>query len=94
MIMQGVIQFIQVSPQEIKDDILSGVNSIIENLKKDFQPKEPTEYLTRNEVAELLKIDLSSLYNWTKKGKLKSYGLCGRVYYKRHEIEQSIIRLN
>lgn len=91
--MQGVIQFIQVSPQEIKDDILSGVNSIIENLKKDFQPKEPTEYLTRNEVAKLLKVDLSTVHNWTVKGKLKPYGLGNRVLYKRHEIEQSLIPL-
>lgn len=91
--MQGAIQFIQVTPQEIKNEILNGVNSIIENLKKDFQPKKPTEYLTRNEVVELLKVDLSTIHNWTKKGKLKSYGCGGRVYYKREEIEQSLIPL-
>lgn len=92
--MQETIQFIQITPEQFQKTILEGVRIQIENLKKDFQPKEPTEYLTRNEVAELLKIDLSSLYNWTKKGKLKSWGISGRVYYKRQEIEQSIIRLN
>lgn len=92
--MQETIQFIQVTPEQFQKTILEGVRIQIENLKKDFQPKIPTEYLTRNEVAELLKIDLSSLYNWTKKGKLTSYGICGRIYYKRQEIEQSIIRLN
>lgn len=92
--MNAFIQCYQVTPQEIKDEILSGVKEIIENLKKDFQTKEPTQFLTRNEVAELLKVDLSTIHNWTKKGKLKSFGLCGRVYYKRSEVEQSLIPLN
>ena len=94
MNMQETIQFIQVSPQEIKDDILNGVNSIIENLKKDFQPKAPSEFLTRNELAKLLKVDLSTVWQWSKKGKLIPYGLGNRVYYKRHEVEQSLIPLN
>lgn len=63
------------------------------DLKKNFQPKEPTEYLTRNEVAELFKIDLSSVHNWTKKGILQAYQISGRVYYKRTEIESAIVEL-
>lgn len=92
--MAEIIQFIQVTPEQFQKTILEGVRIQIENLKKEFQPKIPTEYLTRNEVVELLKIDLSTLFNWTKKGKLSSFGIGGRVYYKRQEIEQSIIRLN
>ena len=87
------IQLIQVTPEELQSQIIKGVKAELEQLKKDFQPKTPSEYLTRNEVAEMLKIDLSSVHNWTKKGKLISYGIGGRVYYKRHEIEQAIIQL-
>jgi len=66
----------------------------IENLKKEFQPKEPTEYLTRQEVSELLKINLSTVHNWTKNGTLISYGIGGsRIYYKRTEVDQAIIKL-
>lgn len=89
----GTVQFIQVTPEQLQNEILKGIKQELEQLKKDFQPKQPSEYLTRNDVAEMLKIDLSSVHNWTKKGKLKAYGIGGRVYYKRDEVENSIIEL-
>ena len=89
----GTVQFIQVTPEQLQDEIIKGVKSELQQLKKDFQPKRPSEYLTRNEVAEMLKIDLSSVHNWTKKGKLKAYGIGGRVYYKRDEVENAIVEL-
>ena len=87
------IQFIQVTPEQLQDAIIEGVNSKLDDLKKNFEPKTPTEYLTRVEVSKLLKIDLSSVHNWTKKGILTSYQIGGRVYYKRTEIENAIIEL-
>ncbi len=88
------VQFIQITPEELQESILNGVQEQISLLKAEFQPKEPTEYLTRNEVAQLLKVDLSTVHNWTKKGKIKAYGLGNRVYYKRHELNQSLIQIN
>jgi excisionase family DNA binding protein len=88
------VQFIQITPEEMKDAILKGVQEQFNQLKAEFQPKEPTEYLTRAEVAELFKIDLSTLHNWTKKKKLKAYGIGNRVYYKRDEINNSLTPLN
>lgn len=74
------------TPEEIFD-LFKGLKNQIEELKKDFQPKSPDEYITRNELAELLKCDLSTIHNWTKKGKLKAYGIGNRVYYKRSEVQ-------
>lgn len=82
------------TPEQITQAILNGVDEKLNQLRANFQPKEPTEYLTRNEVKELLKVDLSTIWNWTKKGKLKSYGIGNRVYYKRHEVEKTLIPLN
>ena len=76
------------------ESILLDLSQTIHNLKNNFEPKQPTEYLTRNEVSELLKCDLSTLWLWTKKGKLTSYGIGNRTYYKRAEIENAIICLN
>jgi excisionase family DNA binding protein len=87
------IQFISVTPEQLQDAIVNGVKIQLDDLKNHFQPKIPTEYLTRVEVKELLKVDLSTVHNWTKRGKLKSYGVGGRVYYKRSEIDSSIIPL-
>jgi hypothetical protein len=88
------IQFIGTTPNALIDLIDETLKKRLEDLKKTFQPKEPTEYLTRNDVAEMLQIDLSSVHNWTKKGTLTAYQISGRVYYKRVEVENAIVQLN
>lgn len=88
------VQFIQVTPEQLQNAIIEGVKLQLNEFKKHFQPKEPNEYLTRLEVSKLLKIDLSSVHNWTKKGLLQSYQIGGRVYYKRKEVENAIVKLN
>lgn len=66
------------------------IPEITEKLSAQFQPKEPTEYLTRSEVCKLLKIDLSTLHRWRKDKLIPSYGFGNRVYFKRSEIDQII----
>lgn len=84
----SAIQFIGTTPAELVSEIKSAIiPELREELSKEFQPKQPTEYLTRAEVCELLKVDLSTLYRWTKSQKLTAYGIGNRVYYKRSEIE-------
>ena len=58
-----------------------------------FEPKAPTELLTRKEVAEMFKCDLSTVHNWTKKGILKKYGTGNSIFYKRSEVESALIAL-
>lgn len=84
------IQFIGISPDKHAAAILKGVDERLERFEKKFQPKEPTEYLTRQEVAKLLKVDLSTVHNWSKGGKLRKYGIGHKVYYKRTEVENAI----
>ena len=85
------IQFIGTTPtdliQEIKREIIPELK---EQLKEEFQPKEPTYYLTRQEVCDLLSIDMSTLHRWRKQGFLTAYGLGNRIYFKRKEIEDLI----
>lgn len=52
--------------------LFTDLQSQISDLKQYYEPKQPTEYLTRNEVAELLKCDLSTLYSWAKKREINS----------------------
>jgi len=90
----GTIQFIQTSPEEMENRIFALFKSEIESIKLEFQPKQPTEFLTRNQVKDLLDVDLSTVHNWTKRGKLQAYGIAGRVYYKRSEVEQALQPIN
>jgi hypothetical protein len=89
----STVQFISVTPEQLQNAIIEGVKLQLEDLKANFQPKEPNTYLTRSDVAKMLKIDLSSVHNWTKRGVLKSYQISGRVYYKLAEVEASIVEL-
>ena len=87
------IQFLGISPEQLRTAISNDVKGQLDELKKSFQPKTPQELLTRTETAKLLKINLSSVHNWTKKGLLKPYGISGKVYYKRSEVESALIEL-
>ncbi len=91
--MNGQIQLIQLTPNQLQDAIIEGVTKQLEELKKHFQPKEPTELLTRTETADFLKVNLTTLWNYTKQNKLISYGIGNRVYYKRTEVLNAIIKL-
>lgn len=48
------------------------------------------KFLTRGEVAELLKITLPTLHDWTKKGLLKAYRIGNRIRYKEAEVMATI----
>lgn len=87
------IQFIGTTPNALIDLIDETVKKRLEDLKKNFEPKTPNEYLTRNEVAEMFSVDLSTVHNWTKKGILTAHQIGGRVFYLRTDVENAIVKL-
>ena len=91
--MEAQIQFVSISPKELQETILAGVKNQLEELKKEYQPRVPEEYLTRKKTAALLSVNLSTLHAWVNKGLLHPVGIAGRVYFKRSEIEESLIPL-
>ncbi|TXE18578.1 helix-turn-helix domain-containing protein [Psychroserpens burtonensis] len=52
-----------------------------------------TEYLTRKEVSELLKVSLGTIQNYVKKGYLKPLSIGRRVLFKRSDVENALISL-
>lgn len=87
----STIQFIGTNPTELIAELKNSlISELTEKLSAQFQPKQPTEYLTRSEVCKLLKIDLSTLHRWRKDNVIPSYGMQNRVYFKRTEVEQII----
>ena len=77
---------------ELKNDIKS-LKSDLAEIKLNLQPKEPTKYLGRKEVAELLNVNISSIHNYTVKGILTAFQLGGKIYYKKADIEAAMIEL-
>lgn len=85
------LQFIQTTPQQLSELINEGVKTQLEELKNSLLNKEASdELLTRKEACEFLKIDSSTLWHWTNKGKVKAYGIVNRRYYKRSELFDSL----
>ena len=87
------IQFIGTTPNALIDLIDETVKKRLEDLKKNFEPKTPNEYLSRNGVSEMLSVDLSTVHNWTKKGILTAHQIGGRVFYLRTDVENAIVKL-
>ncbi|MCR9066092.1 MAG: helix-turn-helix domain-containing protein [Cytophagales bacterium] len=51
-----------------------------------------SKLLTRKQAAELLQINLSTLFHYTRSGKLKAWGIGNRVYYKLDEIMNEALK--
>ncbi|CAL65248.1 helix-turn-helix domain-containing protein [Christiangramia forsetii] len=86
------VQLIQETDSFI-NEILEKLEPTLKQLTETLKPKEPEELLTRKETAQLLKINLSTLNRWSKKGKIKRYCIENKIYYKRSEIEASLTQV-
>ena len=91
--MEG-IQFINTTPDDLLNQLDARWEKKLEKLKKEFRPKEPNTYVTRDYIAnEMLHCNVSTVHNLTVKGILKKYGCGGRVLYRRDEVEAAIVHL-
>ena len=88
------IQFISTSPTALVNLIDEAVKRRLEEFKKNIKTKEETTYMTRQQVADLLHVDLSTIWKYTKQKKLIGYSIAQRVLYKRKEVEAAIVQLN
>ena len=72
-------------------------DAIVLSLSKTTTSEEkPTEndILTREQACTFLSCNKTSLWKYTKSGKIKSYGIGNRVFYKRHELIEALKPLN
>lgn len=80
-----------------QDDLISSIASVLEeklnSFKENFQPKKPTEWISRKEVGEILSISLVSVDIWTKKGILTAYRIGNKKRFKRTEVENALTKI-
>ncbi|MGG5617003.1 helix-turn-helix domain-containing protein [Myroides odoratimimus] len=71
-----------------------GADEFLETLRAmvraELRNGEPEELLTREEVAEFMKVNVSTVSTWTSQGRLTCYGMGGRRYYKKSEIMSAL----
>ena len=84
----------QLTIKELQQLVGSSVKSGISEIQEEILTKKfNEELLTRDETCQFLKIDSSTLWAWTNKGKVKAYGIGARRYYKRSEIIECLTLL-
>lgn len=89
-----VTQVHNTTPQEFKAAILADFRNELQLFCKSFQPPQPQEYLTREEVGAILKISMSTVSEWSKNGILNPYRLGNLVRFKQSELDQVLIKIN
>lgn len=87
------ITLTQIEPQKIIDELILAMRQELNEFEKRLRIPQQEEYLTRKELAKLLSINLSTIHNWRKDGKIISHKIGNRVVFKRSEIEQCLILL-
>lgn len=91
------IQFIQFSPEEFKELITETVKNQFEALSsqtKEIVSSEQKELLTRRETAQLFKVSLVTIHEWSNNGIIKPYKLGNRTYFKYSELLETLFNSN
>lgn len=92
--MNQTIQFLATTPQQLKKEIANEVKNHLDEFLKHFTPQPQKEYLSRQDVSKMFSVDISTVSNWQRTGKLNPLGISGRVYFLRSEVEASLKPLN
>jgi len=91
-LVETILLLLRQQQQQQANLFKEGLKSELEVFKKELLHENANdEILTREQVADMLDINLSTLWHWQCKGKIKAYGISGsRRYYKRSEIIEAM----
>ena len=83
----STIQFLQTTPEDLVNQLTAALLPQLKaELAEQFQPKQPEELLTIDEVCKFLKINRSTEGRWRAKGIINPSNISGTYYYFRSEI--------
>ena len=82
-----------ISPDEFKQIIKEAIKEELLEVRKKLEDKNSEILLTREETCEFLKINSTTLWHWTKNGKIDCYGIGNRRYYKKEDLLKSLVLL-
>lgn len=89
--MSNKIKIVQCTETELKDLISNSVKTALATLTNN-QQESKDKLLTRKEVCEILHINFSTLWKWTKNEKIPCHRIGNRVYYKLDEVQKSLTK--
>ena len=92
--MKNSILLQDINAEEFANLIDEKVKNRLDTFKKELGIHKSEELLTREETCKFLKINSSTLWSYTNKGKLKAYGIGSRRYYLKSELLQALTLKN
>ena len=97
------LSILQSNPELAKDitltvkgnDLLTFAKTLVKETAAEVEQKikaenKPDELLTRQEVAEMLGVTLTTLYHWNNKGILPTIKIGNKVRYRRSDVEAAL----
>jgi hypothetical protein len=91
--MEKTILLHNLTPDDLKQIIKEVFQSELAEFIKQIATEEPDELLNSEETCKFLKITLTTLWRWTKSGKVTCYGIGSRRYYKKNELLERLVVL-
>ena len=80
------IQITEVTVDELAEKVADKLLLKIEDYLKELSKSKNDELLTRQEVAEYLRISLVTIHSWNKNGILNPIRIGNRIFYKKQNI--------
>lgn len=92
MYTKEIIQIENITIEELKNELITKFKQLLKSFLE--QQEKVDELLTRQETANILKISLVTLWNWTKKDIIPAYRIGTKVRYKNREVLESLKKRN
>ncbi len=86
------LHLFEITPEELVARVVNELKQSQE-LATPQTISQPEEYLTVKDVADLFHISIATVNNWRREGILFAYQIGGKVFFKRSEIENSLVEL-
>lgn len=91
---KNVTQVHNTTKDELINEIINGVKNKLQEIERNFQPKQPTVWITKKEVATILSISIVTVDDWSKKDILNPFRIGNRVRFKRNQVEAALTKIN
>lgn len=93
--LKNAIILSEMTEEQLEKLFSSTIRSQLIDFKKSLENTHSNdELLTRDEACKFLKINASTLWHWTNKGKVNAFGIGNRRYYKRSQLLECLKPLN
>lgn len=88
------IEIHNTSTDELKKSIIKDLSLEFKKIIESLELKKEEEYLTRKELADIFKVSLPTISDWSKKGILKPYRLGKLIRFKKSDLENTLVQIN